>query len=380
MSQRTTQSQIRAATVLDVSTGVGLYDMTAPMGAIRHSNGTEMIIVLRARKNWRATMTDTTPSTTEHSEQESIGKRIVREWVATLEYGSLPPGKISDLVNRIDAASRAAIATPVDAEGQPYAMEMAVGRDWVLHKNAAERIVARIADVDCLTCKHWQSDAVYAIAVELATEARAATPSLASVVPTGEQIRVALAHAKTLNAETETVFTDNQGTWYGARLDNHPTTPSFDVCQTCLQVDTHEDECPEGYHPLTEDRDGCYACGRPLGSEVHDANSPHFQHRSIRAATPVVVGEGEQAWKCACGWRGTPSQMAVSNTLRTCPQCGGSGGLVLDNASSEVARAANNVVHKFKPQSGDLKCCRICGNFKGDAMHGATPPVTEDNK
>ncbi len=49
-----------------------------------------------------------------------------------------------------------------------YAMEMAVGKRWLNYKDAAERIVARIADNDCLTCKHWSSDAVYAIAVELA--------------------------------------------------------------------------------------------------------------------------------------------------------------------------------------------------------------------
>lgn len=65
-------------------------------------------------------------------------------------------------------------------------------------------------------------------------------------------IRAALAHAKQLNAETETVFTDNQGTWFGARLDNHPTTAAFEMCGTCLQLDGHEDECPEGYHPLNE--------------------------------------------------------------------------------------------------------------------------------
>lgn len=38
----------------------------------------------------------------------------------------------------------------------------------------------------------------------------------------------------------------------------------------------------------------------------------------------------EIAWRCACGWHGTPSQMTVSNDLRTCPDCGGSGGLILD--------------------------------------------------
>lgn len=63
-------------------------------------------------------------------------------------------------------------------------------------------------------------------------------------------IQAALSHAKKLNAETETVFTDSQGTWFGARFDNHPTTAAFELCATCLQADAHEDECPEGYHPL----------------------------------------------------------------------------------------------------------------------------------
>lgn len=46
-----------------------------------------------------------------------------------------------------------------------------------------------------------------------------------------QEIAVALAHAKKLNPESETVFTDNQGTWYGARLDNHPTTDCFELSE-----------------------------------------------------------------------------------------------------------------------------------------------------
>lgn len=53
-----------------------------------------------------------------------------------------------------------------------YEMEMQIGKDWVQHKRQAERIVNRIADNDCLTCKHWGSDAVHAIAVELAAASR----------------------------------------------------------------------------------------------------------------------------------------------------------------------------------------------------------------
>lgn len=67
---------------------------------------------------------------------------------------------------------------------------------------------------------------------------------------TDTERRTALEYAKTLDAQTETVFTDGQGTWYGARLDNHPTTGAFEVCPVCLQVNTHEDECGEGYQPL----------------------------------------------------------------------------------------------------------------------------------
>ena len=66
----------------------------------------------------------------------------------------------------------------------------------------------------------------------------------------------ALRHAVSLNAETETVFTDGQGTWFGARLDNHPTTAAFEVCRVCEQIDAHEEECPEGYHPVAAIRQG----------------------------------------------------------------------------------------------------------------------------
>lgn len=55
------------------------------------------------------------------------------------------------------------------------------------------------------------------------------------------------------------------------------------------------------------------------------------------AAAPAVMAQAEQRWKCACGWYGTPSQMTVSNTLRTCPQCGASGGLIIDDAPAQPA-------------------------------------------
>lgn len=54
---------------------------------------------------------------------------------------------------------------------------------------------------------------------------------------------------------------------------------------------------------------------------------------------------GEWTWKCACGWSGKASQMTVSNDLRTCPQCGASGGLILDAtlASDSARRAAEKL-------------------------------------
>lgn len=71
-------------------------------------------------------------------------------------------------------ADRRDFAPSVD-EGVPvpdYATEIAIGRDWTKYKESAKRIADRIADGDCLICQHWNADAVYAIAVELASHAR----------------------------------------------------------------------------------------------------------------------------------------------------------------------------------------------------------------
>lgn len=68
------------------------------------------------------------------------------------------------------------------------------------------------------------------IAYERLTATPTALESL-TTVPSPPEREIALAHAKKLNPESETVFTDNQGTWYGARLDNHPTTDCFEITE-----------------------------------------------------------------------------------------------------------------------------------------------------
>ncbi len=67
------------------------------------------------------------------------------------------------------------------------------------------------------------------------------------------------------------------------------------------------------------------------------------------AALPTVEPAG-QPWKCACGWTGTPAQMTVSNALRTCPKCGASGGLILDEPSptNSARRAADALVDAWE--------------------------------
>lgn len=94
-----------------------------------------------------------------------------------------------------------------------YATDIAVGQRWLEYKPAAERIVARIADNDCLTCKHWSADAVYAIAVELATCATASTESAATEQagkqwPTEEEAEAILRQRGTSGKEVVNGFID----------------------------------------------------------------------------------------------------------------------------------------------------------------------------
>jgi Zn ribbon nucleic-acid-binding protein len=77
----------------------------------------------------------------------------------------------------------------------PYRLEMQIGTGWERFRPVAERIIARIADNDCLTCKHWSADAVYAIAVELALYAAAleslnSTPVSANDLPFFRPVRI----------------------------------------------------------------------------------------------------------------------------------------------------------------------------------------------
>lgn len=58
----------------------------------------------------------------------------------------------------------------------------------------------------------------------------------------------------------------------------------------------------------------------------------------------------EHRWKCACGWSGSPSEMTVSNELRTCPECDGSGGLIPDTPEqatpdSLALRRTRSILH-----------------------------------
>ena len=64
-----------------------------------------------------------------------------------------------------------------------------------------------------------------------------------------DQIKRALAHAKSINPETASVRTDDQGTWYGVKGDM-PTTNFFEICEFCDEINRHDDECPEGYEPI----------------------------------------------------------------------------------------------------------------------------------
>jgi hypothetical protein len=80
------------------------------------------------------------------------------------------------------------VSGDVISKAEPYATELAIGKDWLAYKEPAQRIVERIADNDCLTCQHWSADAVYAIAVELATAART-LPIVQAIAADGEAMR-----------------------------------------------------------------------------------------------------------------------------------------------------------------------------------------------
>lgn len=86
------------------------------------------------------------------------------------------------------------------------------------------------------------------------------------------------------------------------------------------------------------------------GEEIGDLMNMRLDTAAPPERTRVA---GERTWKCACGWSGTPSQMTVSNTLRTCPQCGASGGLILDaTLASDSARRAAEEIREWLGISG----------------------------
>jgi len=117
----------------------------------------------------------TTTATAAREAAERAAKEIVM-WISratpnadpALEHDPLLVPELVDIIMRYFPPA----SGDVISRAEPYATELAIGKDWLAYKEPAQRIVERIADNDCLTCQHWSADAVYAIAVELATAAR----------------------------------------------------------------------------------------------------------------------------------------------------------------------------------------------------------------
>lgn len=98
-------------------------------------------------------------------------------------------------------------------------------------------------------------------------------------------------------------------------------------------------------------------CKRESNHAIH--NAPVAPQEDAQPAT------SEHRWRCACGWAGTPSQMTVSNDLRTCPRCGTSGGLILDATLTPQQTCEHGIAWSME--------CLSCGPSDYVAVAAPTP-------
>lgn len=112
---------------------------------------------------------------------------------------------------------------------------------------------------------------------------------------------------------------------------------------------------------------GVYGSG---GGCATEAEAVACLARRIRAASAersravredlAIGGRAEPTlWACACGWRG-PIQLMTANAsgCRTCPECGGSGGLVTDPAIGPPCDQCGEPM----AVGPDYAICSFCGH------------------
>ena len=247
--------------------------------------------------------------------KDANGNQVIHNGGLYSEYGRLYEGKYLSglnalLVGLVNARSRVSkdevVATEGDKHEYSIQSDIAIGKDWLLYKGAAERIVARISDNDCLVCKHWDSDAVYAIAVELATSARTATASPAAHCFEAKllgfeddwRIRLCEPCLKQAIASDFVVFSCAAPS---TPVLHWPFAPKHDNCS----------ECAKEYEPPPTNAPAVPKEEAPQHSEVRSSRHPHFTHadhermkETLDALSEYPTEEEAEAALQACGTSG----------------------------------------------------------------------------
>lgn len=133
---------------------------------------------------------------------------------------------------------------------------------------------------------------------------------------------------------------------------------------------------------LTTERDGAVRLLRERSGQNHIDQKHQFGGTSRivwekcerapcstdRAFLASLSTDTEQRWKCACGWRGAVSALNDGPHSRVCPDCGASGGLMLDATEPGYKELVEidengNVVPIAQPCERVSVCCGVPEGF-----------------
>lgn len=98
-----------------------------------------------------------------------------------------------------------------------------------------------------------------------------------------------------------------------------------------------------------------------------------YQSCDCKCEFPVRPPPSIVPWKCACGWRGTAGEMNDGpGGIRVCPNCGASGGLILDDDQPVPASATTESIEggqAASPGDGHFEALKQAMNSRARELH-----------